>query len=294
MMSESKVAQPLLNITFQALLIPAGHAMAADAQRSHMEGKPAAFVAAADVVLEVDDQRFLAHTQLLSAESPVLAELLAEYAGSPPPGGELPVVALAKKGDTEALGTVPEQRCRTFAALLDTVYNPARRMTARWEVEQLKWVVSMAHVLQMDALLFLCDEVGARELARHFKTVSGVSWARGGARPHATAVGRTDTEWCRLGEKCGLYKSMAVALREALKKVTGAEKQAGVNADVVRGFIRGFGAPVRGVILDEMVEAMHPSKGAARFDDKLASDDPLAAKLRDAMSLGELPAWSQS
>jgi hypothetical protein len=46
--------------------------MAADAQRSHMEGKAPAFIARADVILEVDGKLFFAHTQLFSAESPVL------------------------------------------------------------------------------------------------------------------------------------------------------------------------------------------------------------------------------
>ena len=272
--------------------------MAADAQRSHMEGKTPACVASADVVLEVDGRRFLAHTQLLSSESPVLAELLAEYAGAGRKGGELPVVTLAKREDADALGARPDwlgdmfallaarpdRRGDTFAALLDAVYNPAKRMAASWYLWELESLASMAHVLQMDSLLILVDEVAARELAKLFES-SVSSWAtshgkRGGVRCYASAIGRTDTKWCLLGERCGLPKTTAVALRSALKKVTGAERQEGVDARVVREFVQQFGAEIQCVILDEMIAAVYPPGPHG------APGVPLADKLRDAMGLG--------
>jgi hypothetical protein len=87
---------------------------------------------------------------------------LEEYAGARGKGGELPVVTLARREDAGALGTPADRRSDTFAALLDAVYNPARRMAASWDLKEL---AAMAHVLQMDSLLFLNDGVGACELA---------------------------------------------------------------------------------------------------------------------------------
>ena len=278
--------------------------MTDDVQRSHMEGKPAAFVAAADVVLQVHRRRFLAHTQLLSAESPVLAELLAVHAGAPPKAGELPVVALAESKDSDALGTRTERRVRTFAALLDAVYNPAKRMAASWDLPELESLASMAHVLQMDALLFLCDEVCARELAKLLLYASAASWGptrgkRGGISSAASAIHGADTKWCLLGETYGLPRTTSVALRVALKKVTRVEWDPYVDAAIVRDFIKSLGAPIRDVILDEMVAvAVHPRNDPSimrsRLDDALASTDELAVRLRDAMGLGarQTPSWA--
>ena len=70
--------------------------------------------------------------------------------------------------------------------------------------------------------------------------------------------------------------------------MTGVERESSIDVDVVRGFIKSVGAPLREVILDQMVAAVHPMSADAPTmpTGELASVDQLAAKLRDAMGLG--------
>ena len=100
-----------------------------DVIKTHMQGKAASFVEQADVIIAVKGTQFLAHTALLSSESPVLADILHEFvatADAKMSGKGLPVVSLwsdsgkaASAGVAEANVTAP-----MFEQMLNIIYNP--------------------------------------------------------------------------------------------------------------------------------------------------------------------------
>lgn len=78
---EEPTAVDLLTPWRSATLLPAVPGAAAPEGQPHLCGKPAAFIELADVRIRVDDStHFLAHSALLSAQSPVLLTLLLQLA----------------------------------------------------------------------------------------------------------------------------------------------------------------------------------------------------------------------
>jgi hypothetical protein len=126
-------------------------------------------------------------------------------------------VALANEQDPYALGTPSYSHIWAVETLLDMLHHPAKRVASAWHLFDIEALAPIAQALQMNALLELVDEVGARELARHLEPrASAASWGphhgdRGGISSAAAASHGTDAEWRLVGEKCGLLRAAAAA-----------------------------------------------------------------------------------
>lgn len=218
--------------------------MAAEAERAHMGGKPAAYVDAADMVLEVQGRRFAAHSLVLR-ESPVLSDMLDALA---PAGGPSAPEGTANYSPSAPMVlnlSGPDGKARlpraltadAMAALLELLYHPWRPMLqlsgstprvllAEGDAQRL---IPAADFFGMRSVLELCDIGLAARLAQTF------SWTQPCAWTGPKSEGPVDQRWLKYGERYALPHVVAVSLDSVLHNLTrpGA-KSAEVQANVTR------------------------------------------------------------
>ena len=205
--------------------------MAAEPERAHMGGKPAAYAAAADMILEVQGRRFAAHSLVLR-ESPVLSDMLDAVApeggpsapeGTAKCGPSAPMVLNLSGSDGDGEARLPEAvTADAMAALLEVVYNPwrpllkpsgpaARVLLTEDDAERL---IPVADFLGMRSVLELCDVGLAARLAQIF------SWGHSHDWMGSELECPIDQRWLEYGERYSLPHVAAAALDSVLRNLT--------------------------------------------------------------------------
>lgn len=202
--------------------------MPAEVENAHMRDKPRGYIAAADMILEVSERRFLVHSLVLR-ESEVLSDMLDvvapeggpnDYAPAPEGGAKSSPPLMVFNLSGGGTGLPDAVTADAVAALLNVLYNPYDPSLPSGQGVEL--AIPAAHFFNIPSVLKLCDVGLKAHVADRFSWNNPNNWNIDSDNIDLVPA---DLKMLEFGERYALPHVAAGSLASVLWKLTRTDNQ---------------------------------------------------------------------